>query len=209
MSDYKSLSEMYEAKKQCNACRLRKGCTQVVAGAGCLDRPILMIIAEAPGSTEDEEGEPLIGQAGETLRAVLRATGVIKRTNTLMTNVLGCRPPSNKFPKDECPEICVSKWLWEEVALANPERLLLLGGTPLKYVADMEGITACRGQWITVRGIRTLPTYHPSYVMRKDGEGVMTIRADFERDIKELAEEVRVIEDERKKQSEGTQQILV
>lgn len=193
MSEFKSLEELYDAKKQCRACKLRQGCIQVVAGSGSFN-PILMIIAEAPGEDEDEAGEPFMGRAGECLRKVLRSTGIIKKTNTLITNVLGCRPPKNKFPKDDCPDICTAQWLWEEIRIAKPQRMMLLGGTPLKYVAEMDGITQCRGQWYTIRGVRTMPTFHPSYVLRQDSAGDMLVREKFERDIKEIAAEVAEIE---------------
>lgn len=188
------LDELYKAKIHCNSCKLRKGCMQVVPGIGCRDNPILIIIGDGPDKTDDEEGEPFIGPAGECLRTVLRATKIITRSNTLLTNVLGCRPPKNKFPSDDPPDICVSRWLSEEIRLAKPQRMLLLGGTPLRYVADMDGITKARGQWYTVRGIRTMATYHPSFVLRKDKEGMMNVRAEFERDIHEVAREIAEIQ---------------
>ena len=184
------LIDFYLEKKKCRACRLRDGCSQVVTGTGCMTRPILLIIAESPGSTEDEEGEVLIGPAGQTLRSVLRATGILNRKNTLMTNVLSCHPPGNNFPKDECPDICVSKWIWDEIRIAQPKRILLLGAVPLKYVAGLEGITACRGQWREVRGVRTMPTFHPSFILRKDKEGIMSFRDMWTKDINEVAAEV-------------------
>jgi DNA polymerase len=186
-----SLSDLYEEMKGCNACKMRAGCTQVVPGAGQVESPILLVVGEAPGGDEDLRGEPFVGQAGQVLRQVLRQTGVLNRTNTLISNTIKCRPPNNKFPKDDSAQVCVAKWLWREIELAKPKRLLLLGNTPLKYVAGLEGITSCRGNWYDVRGIRTMATYHPSYVMRNDSSGEMFVREMFERDIREVADEVR------------------
>lgn len=191
MNEYKTLDELYAAKVQCTACSLRAACTQVVPGTGSRDKVALLIIAEAPGENEDEEGEVLIGSAGQALRTVLRSTGILNRQNTLMTNVLGCRPPKNKFPKDDCPEICVTKWLWEEIRLAQPKRILLLGSVPLQYVAGLDGITNCRGQWYSIRGIRTMATFHPSFILRKDNEGIMSYRDTWVKDIKEVAGEIQ------------------
>jgi DNA polymerase len=184
--------------RNCNACKLRRGCKQVVVPDGCLENPLLAICAEAPGQTEDEEGVPLIGAAGEVLRDVLRSTKVLNRTNTLLMNVVNCRPPKNKFPTDESASICVSKWLWQILEAAQPQRLLLLGGVALKYVANMEGITSSRGNWYRIKGIRTMATFHPSFILRTDRDGFIQNRRIFESDINQVADEIRQIIAERK-----------
>lgn len=193
------LDALYEKMLSCQSCGLRKGCLQVVPGTGCTENPVLMVVGEAPGEQEDEEGEPFVGAAGQLLRDVLRATKVLNRTNTLISNVLKCRPPKNKFPKDDKPEICMSNWLWKEIELAKPQRMLLVGGVPLEYVAGLEGITSNRGTWLNIKGIRTLATFHPSYILRTDRDGMMHHRATFEADIKKVADEVVEILEKRKK----------
>lgn len=198
-----TLEELYAEKAKCTACKLRAGCTQVVVGTGCLVSPALMIIGEGPTDDDDLEGEPFLGSSGQALRSVLRETKVLNKKNTLLTNVVACRPPKNKFPKDGSAEICIGNWLWKEIELAKPARILLLGSTPLKYVADLDGITKCRGQWYNIRGVRTMATYHPSYVLRQDGQGIMVAREQWTRDINEVANEVKLILD---KQKEGKQE---
>jgi len=184
------LSALYDEMKECKSCRLRESCSQVVVGTGSMT-PRLMIIGEAPGADEDREGEPFVGKAGMVLRDVLRRHHkTINRKTTLITNVLGCRPPRNKFPTDECPSICVSLWLDRAIEITRPERILLLGNSPLRHVAGLTGITSMRGNWVTCKGVRTLPTYHPSYVMRSDCQGWIQPREEFEGDIAEVAEEI-------------------
>lgn len=190
-----TLEALYSEMVGCSSCKMRAGCTQVVLGAGQLNKPLLLIVGEAPGQQDDEEGEPFTGAVGEILRVALRKTGIIKRTNSLITNVLKCRPPKNKFPKGEPAEICVTKWLWEEIKLAAPQRMLLLGGTALKYVAALDGITACRGQWYNIRGVRTMATFHPSFILRQNNTGLMSYGATFEDDIKQVALEMQTIVD--------------
>lgn len=191
----KEIEALYSEMKNCTACTMRNSCTQVVTCDGNSINPILMIIGESPGSQEDEEGIPFVGPCGQLLREVLRYTKVINRTNTVITNVLKCRPPGNKFPKDESADICVGKWLVKEIELIKPQRILLLGSTPLKYIAGMKGITACRGTWMDIRGIRGIATFHPSYVMRQDSvEGDLQTRKLFEQDIFRMAGEVEEIQ---------------
>jgi DNA polymerase len=162
----------WDDMKACTACGMRAKCTQVVLPVGRLENPALLIVGEAPGADEDEQGEPFVGQAGETLREVIRATGVIDKRNTCMTNTIQCRPPGNKFPtKAEVPSVCTNKWVFPMIDMLKPQRMLLLGAKPLKHVAGLDGITKNRGTWFNIRGVRTMATFHPSFIMRKDRRG--------------------------------------
>lgn len=187
------LEALYEKMTGCKACKMRQSCFQVVGAVGQTDRPRLLIVGEAPSKADDDSGQPLSGSEGDCLRDALRATGVLNRGNTLYTNVLKCAPP-DKFPRGEPASICSTNWLGREIELAQPQRMLLLGNTPLKYVAGMEKISTCRGQWITVKGIRTLPTFHPRFVLREDARGDMHARRCFEQDIAEVAKEVAALD---------------
>lgn len=188
---------LVEEMKACNACHMRSGCQQVVPPVGAFSNPILLIVAEAPGQSEDECGEPLCGPAGQLLREVLRGTKILNRSNTVLSNVMKCRPPKNKFPKDDCPTLCFGKWLAKEIDILKPERMLLLGNVPLEYVANMDGITRARGNWLLARGVRSMPTFHPSYILRTDRDGMHFHRDTFESDIAEVAREVASIEEKR------------
>ena len=182
----------YADMASCTACRMRSTCTQVVLPDGNRKNPILMIIGEAPIKQDDEEGIPFIGDSGMVLRETLRHTKVLNKTNTVITNVLKCRHP-DKFPKDESASICVSTWLMKEIEFLKPQVILLLGSVPLKYVANLKGITENRGSWLDVKGIKTLATYHPSYILRMDGQGDLSYRKTFEQDIFQVAGEVATI----------------
>lgn len=186
-----NLEELYEKSKGCSACGLRAGCQQVLGGVGQVESPKLLIIGEAPDQEEDEEGAAFIGRASKCLRNALRDTGVLDRSNTLLTYVLKCRPPGDKFPKAETARICMSLWLDKEIALAKPARMLLLGNVPLKHVANKDKVTLCRGHWYDVKGIRTMVTFHPKYVLRQDSQGDMYTRQCFESDIEAVAKEVQ------------------
>jgi len=186
------MAETCSEMKGCRSCRMREGCIQVVPPTG--SGSTLLIVGEAPGEDEDERGEPFCGDCGQLLRQYLRQTGVIKRSNTTITNVLNCRPPNNKFPKDNCAEVCYTLWLSRIIQELQPKLMLLLGNTPLEYVAGLHGITKCRGKWITARNIRTMPTFHPSYVMRFLSKGQVQEVKQFELDISAVAREVSLLE---------------
>ena len=57
----------------------------------------LMIIGEAPGKDEDEQGIPFIGRSGKLLTKILTSLG-IDRKEIFITNSVKCRPPENRKP---------------------------------------------------------------------------------------------------------------
>jgi DNA polymerase len=160
------------------------------------DTPLLLVVGEAPGADEDREGRPFVGDCGILLREALRASKVLKKNNTIISNTLKCRPPGNKFPQDKnIAKLCVSKWLDKEIAAIEPKRMLLLGNVPLNYLAGLTGITKIRGTWLTVKGVRTMPTFHPSYVIRCMNGGDMETQRLFFADIKTVADEVACVQE--------------
>ena len=53
-----------------------------------------------------------------------------------------------------------------QIDIIKPKVLLLLGATPLKYILDLVGITKLHGTWHEFHGIKTLPSFHPAYLLR-------------------------------------------
>lgn len=193
--DYK---EFEEAKLKCRDCLIGQVYNCVVPSDGNKINPIVMIIGEAAGADELIEGKPFIGKAGKLLRSTLNKFGY-RKNNSLISNTIPCRPLDNKFPSDsELVEDCVKKWLKKEIELTNPKYILLIGATPLRYLMNLSGITKLRGNWLEYdprnKNIPCMPTYHPSYVLRKQymAEG-KEIRNNFEQDIKEVAEKAGLL----------------
>ena len=189
---FNSYEEFNVAKSRCNICSIGKVYNTVVCSDGCKSNPLVLVIGEAAGSEEVEQGKPFIGKAGKLLRPILNEFG-FRKSNTLISNVIPCRPKDNQFPKDdELVKACFEKWLKNEILITNPKYLLLVGSQPLKFILGHEGITRIRGDWYNFsledRIIETMPTYHPSFVLRKmymdDGKKIM---GQFRDDIKEVA----------------------
>src|SRR3990167_8767426 len=88
-----SISIVSKAHLTCTACELSRTRIQVVPGVGRRDAR-MMIILEAPGREEDEQGIPAIGIAGRRLDQLLLDVGV-KREEVFITNCVHCRPPDN------------------------------------------------------------------------------------------------------------------
>ena len=144
----------------------------VVFGVGNLDAE-LMFIGEAPDADEDEQGEPFVGRAGETLTKMIGAMG-LTREQVYIANILKCRPDTpgqtsgNRPPTPEEIDRCLP-FLHAQIDLIRPKVIVALGGTAVDGLFGKipgVGITRARGKWRQYRGIPVMPTYHPSYLLR-------------------------------------------
>jgi DNA polymerase len=90
----------------------------------------------------------------------------MKREEVLIGNVNRCRPPGNRPPTPEEASIC-KPFLLREIAVVQPEVIVVLGNTAMKNLLDTrEGITRLRGRFQDYKGIKVMPTFHPAYLLR-------------------------------------------
>lgn len=194
-----------EQKLACRACPVYSCYKCIVPSEGNKNNPVVVIIGEAPGADEIEENRPFIGRAGQFLRQHLRELG-FNTKNTLITNTIPCRPQNNKFPDNlqggkENVEKCVGLWVKRELSILAPKFAILLGRKALDYVAGnprWQGITRQRGKTLKMvigdHKVITMPTFHPSYVLRKknmkDGEQIVS---DFVSDLKSIASAMKKV----------------
>ena len=58
-------------------------------------------------------------------------------------------------------------FLLREIAVVQPEVIVVLGNTAMKNLLDTrEGITRLRGRFQDYNGIKVMPTFHPAYLLR-------------------------------------------
>src|ERR1700674_3032885 len=88
----------------CTKCNLSKSRTNAVPGKGNYNAEIIFT-GEAPGRNEDLKGEPFVGAAGKILSEALESAG-LSRDDVFITNVVKCRPPSNRVPLEEERDSC-------------------------------------------------------------------------------------------------------
>jgi uracil-DNA glycosylase family 4 len=152
----------------CRRCpHLAASRTQTVFGTGS-PTTRLMFIGEAPGADEDRTGKPFVGVAGQLLTDMITKGMGLSREDVYIANVLKCRPPGNRTPTTEEAANC-SSYLDHQIAVIRPEFLCLLGKTAAIAVLDLPPMTTMgplRKRWHTYKGIKTLVTYHPSYLLR-------------------------------------------
>jgi uracil-DNA glycosylase family 4 len=153
-----------EAVAGCTRCRLARGRTQVVFGAGN-PHAELMFVGEAPGFHEDKQGLPFVGQAGQLLEKLLAQIG-LQRSDVYIANVLKCRPPGNRNPQPDEIEACESH-LFRQIELIQPVVVATLGNFATKLLSGRQlGITRVHGQeqetTIGSRSVLLYPLYHPA-----------------------------------------------
>lgn len=157
------------AVKSCRKCRLAESRRNAVPGEGNLDAAVLFL-GEAPGRMEDLEGRPFVGAAGRLLNRLLEGIG-LRREDVFITNVVKCRPPNNRDPREDEVEAC-RPFTEAIIRLVSPKVIVTLGNHAGKFLIEgygggrWRGITAEHGRVrrVTVRGdeVVVVPTYHPA-----------------------------------------------
>lgn len=127
----------------------------------------VMIVGEAPGATEDLQGIPFVGDAGQVLRTALKKAG-LDPDECYITNAVKCRPEDNRTPKKKEIKAC-NEYLLNEIESVGPEFILILGNTALEALLNIKGITKLRGKTMPMEGVTYFATYHPAYVLRDPG----------------------------------------
>jgi DNA polymerase len=154
-----------QAVSGCRACKLCESRRNTVFGVG--DRQAdWLIVGEAPGEHEDQQGEPFVGQAGRLLDNMLAALGLDRERNVFIANVLKCRPPGNRNPEPEEVAQC-EPFLRRQVALLKPRIILAMGRFAVQSLLQTtEPIGKLRGRVHRYEGVPVIVTYHPAYLLR-------------------------------------------
>lgn len=167
---------------RCELCRLYKDCItpkMKPTGEGGLG---VLVIAEAPGKTEDERGIQLVGKAGQLLRSVLKDIDIDLDEDCWKSNAIICRPRHNRTPTTEELDHCRAHFV-ETLSTYKPHTIITLGDASLKQVLnpywtlDYGPLGKWVGEQIPLQSLNTwvCPTWHPSYVNRESGDKVLRL----------------------------------
>jgi DNA polymerase len=155
------------AARGCVACPELAAARQhvVVGDVPVSGRPLVALVGEAPGATEDETGRPFVGRSGALLDLLLAEAG-LDRGQCAVLNVVKCRPPGNRTPK--APEVArCSGWLNRQLDLLAPPVVVALGLSAAKWFLGPRTVLAqVRGRPHDVGGRELWATYHPSAAIR-------------------------------------------
>ena len=168
----------------CRACPLAETRTRVVFGVGPTRTPVLFV-GEGPGQQEDLQGEPFVGPAGKLLDEMLSIID-LSRENCYIANVVKCRPPGNRDPRETEQQACVG-FLYEQIRLLQPKIIVCLGRIAAGVLIDKDyRITRQHGQWVMKNGVWYTSIYHPSALLRD-----LTRRPETFLDLLSIREKVR------------------
>jgi DNA polymerase len=149
---------------ECQRCQLAQGRNKIVFADGDPNSQI-MFVGEGPGADEDAQGLPFVGRAGQLLNNMIAAMG-LKREQVYIANIVKCRPPQNRKPEPGEANTCMP-FLERQIEIVRPRVLVALGATAAAYLLGMRGsIASMRGRIHDYRGIQTVVTYHPAFLLR-------------------------------------------
>ena len=186
---YESLDTWEELKAKCESCdrcELCQGRHNVVFGAGSTEAEI-MFIGEGPGEQEDLQGIPFVGPAGKLLDSMLEMID-LDRSKVYIANIVKCRPPGNRDPKETEQVACIS-WLLRQMVLLNPKIVVCLGRIAAGIMMDKNlRITKEHGRWYIIEGRHMMATYHPSALLRDPSK-----RPEAFNDLRKLRKEIQAV----------------
>ncbi|HHX71738.1 MAG TPA: uracil-DNA glycosylase [Clostridiales bacterium] len=157
--------ELQAACESCQKCGLWTTRNKVVFGTGSTSSPV-MFIGEGPGKSEDLQGEPFVGRAGQLLDSMLASIGW-SREKVYIANIVKCRPPSNRDPLPAEQDACMP-YLERQIELINPKYLVCLGRVAaMRLIRPDFKITAEHGVWYDFgNGRKIMALYHPAALLR-------------------------------------------
>ena len=164
-----SLDALQAALAGFEYCELKRGARNLVFSDGNPAAQV-MIVGEAPGRDEDQQGKPFAGRAGQLLDKMLAAIGLDRQSQepanaAYITNVVPWRPPQNREPSPD--EIAMlTPFLLRHIALIKPTVVVAMGNISCQALLGKRGISKLRGQLQNSRDIDVIPMFHPAYLLR-------------------------------------------
>ena len=172
----KSLELLKKSIQNLKSCDLKKHAKNMVFSDGN-PKSKIMLIGEAPGANEDQEGLPFVGRAGQLLDKMLASIN-LDRKKVYISNIINYRPPDNRRPsEDEIKRYL--PFITKHIEIINPKILVLLGSTAMNAIIGNEiVISKMRGKWIEKKfgqcKTSVLITFHPAFLMRQPAQKKMS-----------------------------------
>ncbi|QGZ95807.1 uracil-DNA glycosylase, family 4 [Terricaulis silvestris] len=167
-----SVAELRAAVAAFDGCALKATARNTVFSDGIDDAPVL-IIGEAPGKDEDEQGKPFVGRSGQLMDKMLSHIGLNRQSNMMISNTIFWRPPGNRDPTQGEIVACLP-FVERLIALKQPKLLILMGKNAGNTVLRREeAVSRLRGRRLlyTRDGLDTpvnaMVMLHPAYLLRQ------------------------------------------
>ena len=137
-----ALEEIATEVRACTRCRLAETRTRAVPGEGHPDTEVVFV-GEGPGQTEDQQGRPFVGRAGELLVRLIGTLGW-RRQEVFITNIVKCRPSGNRDPEPDEIAAC-APYLQRQLEILDPAVVVTLGRFSMGHFRPGERITQIHG----------------------------------------------------------------
>jgi uracil-DNA glycosylase family 4 len=163
-SETSTLEKVRKELGDCKRCKLHQTRRTIVFGEGN-EKSSLMFIGEGPGYDEDVQGRPFVGRAGQLLTKIIQSIN-LPREEVYITNIIKCRPPQNRNPEPDEIQSC-HPFLMKQIRVIQPKIICALGTFSAQTLLKTDTkITALRGKFYDLEGIKVMPTYHPAFLLR-------------------------------------------
>lgn len=171
-----NIDELKSSVMSFNGCNLKKTALNTVFSDGVSENTKFMLIGEAPGASEDEQGIPFCGASGMLLDNIISSIGISRKENAYISNCVFWRPPGNRRPTDEEIEIC-KPFIEKHIALIKPDLLILVGATAVSALLGKQfQISKIRQEYYDYsnkyleNSITTTALFHPAYLLRQPAQ---------------------------------------
>ncbi|HKE50649.1 MAG TPA: UdgX family uracil-DNA binding protein [Actinomycetes bacterium] len=181
------IDQLAAAARDCEGCELYKDAIQTVFSKGSPTARVVFV-GEQPGDQEDQQGAPFVGPAGRLLDRALEQVGIAP-ADSYVTNAVKHfrfqRATHGKRRIHQTPDMvhieACRPWLDAEMAVLDPEVLVILGATagrallgPSFRVTQQRGLAIPMpprdGEDAARKAGFMVPTVHPSAVLRADDQ---------------------------------------
>lgn len=167
-----TIAELRAIVDKFDGCALKTTARNTVFSDGADDAQVL-IIGEAPGKDEDEQGKPFVGRSGKLLDLMLSQIGLSRSSNVLISNTIYWRPPGNRDPTQGEIVACFP-FVERLIELAQPKLLILTGKAAAHTVLKKEdGVMRLRGRKLQYNReglkapVNAMVMLHPAYLLRQ------------------------------------------
>ncbi len=164
--------------RQCQKCPLYATALKGVPGEGDANAEV-MLVGEAPGWHENQQGRPFVGAAGQFLGELLRSVG-LRREQVFIANVIKHRPPDNRDPQPDEISACLP-YLDRQIEVIDPLVIVTLGRFSMSRFFPGEKISRIHGTARRYGDRLVFPLYHPAAALHQ-----ATLRRTVEEDFRRL-----------------------
>lgn len=140
----------------------------------------LMLIGEPPEAKEEESRRPMSGRIGKILDQIFFTPLKIEKDETYLTNIIKCRPPSDREPNTK-EKAAWKGVLIQEIKAVNPKVIVTLGKHSLSFFMPKPKISQLHGKVINLelksgQSIILIPMYNPAVALHRESMKTVLIK---------------------------------